>query len=66
LGPPDIAFTTLDGTQYAYVANYQGPTMGAMYRCTLNHDGALAVCDATPISPPVSGWQPVGIAFRFN
>jgi hypothetical protein len=63
--PDAIAFATLNGTQYAYVASYQGPIVGGMDWCTLNIDGTFAACKPTPASPPAP-WQPVGIAFRFN
>lgn len=63
--PSDIAFATLDGTQYAYVPCSQGSTLGAMYSCTLNSIGFFGTCTSTP-SPAPDPWSPVGIAFRFN
>lgn len=62
--PADIAFTTLNGSPYAYVANYQGASEGGMYVCPVNSDGSFGTCNSTPSSPPVSPFQPVGIAFR--
>jgi hypothetical protein len=60
--PSDIAFATLNGTQYAYVTSYISSTSGNAYWCTL--DNAFN-CTATPSSSP-SPWAPTSIAFRFN
>jgi trimeric autotransporter adhesin len=57
--PSAIAFATVTGTQYAYVADEMGNT----YQCTLNSSGALVTCVKTPASLTASAWTPVGIAF---
>lgn len=66
--PVAIAFTTLNGVQYAYIGNYQGSVLGGMYVCTVVNssgadNGAFTNCNLTPTTPPIP-WQPVGIAFR--
>ncbi|KTD55591.1 secreted protein [Legionella santicrucis] len=59
----NIAFATVRGTQYAYVANNGPfPNVGNMYYCTLNTDGSFNSCIETPTSGAPS-WNPVGIAF---
>ncbi len=63
--PSYVAFATFGGTKYAYVANYQGPSDGGMFVCTVNNSGLFSSCTETPASPPVP-WQPVGVAFRFG
>lgn len=62
--PYFIAFATLNGQQYAYVADVIGSLGGGMYRCVLANSGAgaLSNCLPTPTFPP-SPWRPVGIAF---
>lgn len=64
--PSDIAFATINGNQYAYVANAQGSVGGTIYRCTMNNDGTFNICELTPSTAPVTGWEPAGIAFRFD
>lgn len=61
--PYYIAFKTLKGTQYAYVVNSSGSSVGNIYRCILDNSGLLTDCVLTPDTPPLS-WQPSGIAFR--
>jgi hypothetical protein len=65
--PSDLAFVTLNGTQYAYITNYQGVSVGSMYVCTVGNDGSFSGCIPTPSAPysPPATWQPVGVAFRF-
>lgn len=60
--PSYLTFATLNGTQYAYVANYQG-SAGSMYRCVVEIDGTFSSCILTP-DPQPTGWTPVGVAFR--
>jgi len=59
--PSNMAFATIDGTQYAYVANYQGG-IGGMYVCTVDSNGTFSNCNVTTGSPPITGWTPVCVA----
>lgn len=63
--PSDIAFATVNGTQYAYVPCYQA-NLGNLYRCDLTADGSLDACISTPVPMPFPNWTPFGIGFRFN
>lgn len=60
--PYEIAFHTLNGTNYAYVVNSSGSSIGNIYRCSLDSTGLFTDCVLTPTTPP-SSWQPTGIAF---
>lgn len=62
--PYQIAFQTVNGTQYAYVVNSSGSSIGNIYRCPLDSNGLFTTnCVLTPVTPP-SPWLPSGIAFR--
>lgn len=61
--PYYIAFHTIGGTQYAYIVNSSGSSIGNIYRCVLDNSGELTDCVFTPDILP-SSWQPSGIAFR--
>ena len=56
--PFSLAFATVNGTQYAYVADENGN----IYQCTLNSNGTFNTCTATP-STSAPAWQPIGLAF---
>lgn len=65
--PFAVAFTTVNGTQYAYVADNGTGTPGHVYRCTLNNDGSFAnsSCIQTPANDSsLSNWYPYYIAFQ--
>jgi hypothetical protein len=55
--PENVAFATVEGTQYAYVAD---DSNNAIYQCTLNNNGSFNICTPTPT--PAS-WVPFDIAF---
>lgn len=60
-GPWGVTFSTVNGTQYAYVADVQN----GVFACTLTSaaggtNGDFATCTATPASPP--DWDLRGIA----
>ena len=57
--PSAIAFATVNGTQYGYVAD----ETGNVYQCTLNGSGALATCIKTPASLTSPAWLPMGVTF---
>ena len=56
----NITFATVNGTQYAYVADNNGN----MYQCTLNTDGSFNLCATTPATG-APAWEPQQIAFQF-
>jgi len=60
--PYYIDFKTVGSTQYAYVVNNSGSSIGNIYRCEMDSDGLLTDCVMTPDATPMS-WQPSGIAF---
>lgn len=60
--PYEIAFHTVNGTNYAYVVNSSGSSIGNIYRCSLDSAGLFTDCVLTPTTPP-SSWQPTGLAF---
>lgn len=65
--PVAIAFTNINGTQYAYVADNGPGTPGHVYRCSLNNDGSLAnsSCVQTPSNDALlTNWYPYYIAFQ--
>ena len=63
--PFQIAFATLQGKQYAYVAASQGSSAGGMFVCSMDGSGLFTGCNPTP-DPKPSTWAPAGIAFRFD
>jgi hypothetical protein len=53
-----VAFATVNGIQYAYVA-----TNNKLYQCNVNNDGNFHDCSIiTPASGPIS-WNPIGLTF---
>jgi hypothetical protein len=64
--PYSVAFNTVNGIQYAYVAdNGAGIGMGNIYRCTLNANGSFqnSSCTTTPATgAPL--WNPYYIAIK--
>lgn len=66
--PFSIAFTTVSGTRYAYVAdNGISSDLGHVYRCLLNADGTFKdnSCVATPTdTSSFAPWNPYYIAFK--
>jgi hypothetical protein len=65
--PAGIAFTTVNGTQYAYVADNGANVPGHVYRCALNNDGSFvnSGCTATPANDAsLTNWYPYYIAFN--
>ena len=56
--PNGITFATVNGTQYAYVAD----DTRKMYRCTLNSNGTFNTCAVTPATGAPS-WRPFGSSF---
>jgi hypothetical protein len=65
--PVAVAFTNVNGTQYAYVADNGTGTAGHVYRCTLNSDGSLvnSSCMQTPANDSsLTNWYPYYIAFQ--
>lgn len=65
--PVAITFNTVNGTQYAYVADNGADTPGHVYRCALNNDGSFANsgCIQTPVNDSsLSNWYPYYIAFQ--
>ena len=58
--PKGLSVTTVNGTQYAYVTD--SASSGNIYQCTLNTNGSLNTCTATPsINPPA--WSPNNVSF---
>lgn len=55
--PEQIAFSIINGKQYAYVANNNGD----VFQCTLDSDGSFNTCNSTPAAGAPS-WSPAGIA----
>lgn len=53
-----LAFATVNGSQYAYVAS----NSGEIYQCSLNSDGSFNACAITPSSGAPS-WNPRGLSF---
>ncbi len=63
--PYAVAFATVNGTQYAYVAdNGTDLDTGHVYRCTLNIDGSFNLCTPTPVPSPSYNWTPAYLAFQ--
>jgi hypothetical protein len=65
--PYAVAFTSVNGTQYAYVADNGANTPGHVYRCALNTDGSFANsgCTQTPANDSsLTNWYPYSIAFQ--
>lgn len=64
--PYDIAFATIQGTQYAYVACSQGTSLGGMFVCKVLRDGSFGTCTQTPNpAPQPTDFRPISVAFRF-
>jgi hypothetical protein len=72
VGAPDwipyaVAFTTVAGTQYAYVADNGTGTPGHVYRCALNNDGSFvnSGCTQTPANDStLTDCYPYNISFQ--
>ena len=63
--PYDVAFATVNGTRYAYVADNGAGTPGHVYQCTLNNDGTFANCTQTPANDSsLANWYPYSISFQ--
>lgn len=65
--PYAVAFTNVNGVQYAYVADNGAGTPGHVYKCSLNSDGTLAnsSCTQTPVNDSaLINWYPYYIAFQ--
>jgi hypothetical protein len=69
--PYGIDFATVNGVQYAYVADNgipntpQHPATGRMYQCTLTdeNDGLFKQCTPQNAVAPTNGWNPSAITF---
>ncbi|MDR3477858.1 MAG: hypothetical protein P4M14_07490 [Gammaproteobacteria bacterium] len=57
--PQGLTFATVNGTQYAYVADINGN----MYQCTLNTNGSFNTCNITNGGMTPSTWSPSVSAF---
>lgn len=65
--PYAVAFTNVNGTQYAYVADNGTGTPGHVYKCTLKNDGSFvnSGCTQTPLNDStLTNWYPAYIVFQ--
>lgn len=62
--PYGITFATVDGVQYAYIAEAVSfdSSYGNVYRCTLKKDGSFNTCSTTP-QECIPDWIPYTVTF---